>query len=135
MPRILLVDDDEVLRRVLSRALTRAGYEVVEAENGQVALDRVSEQPADLLVTDIIMPVMEGVETIRALRARHPFLKVIAISGGGHNPADWYLKIARSFGANKLLFKPFGPEDLLEAIRELLAKNRNGDRVSGLINR
>ena len=123
MPRILLVDDDEVLRRILSRALNRAGYEVAEAENGQVALERMFERPADLLVTDIIMPVMEGVETIRALRARHPSLRVIAISGGGHNPADWYLKIARSFGARKLLFKPFGPEELLEAVRDLLARS------------
>jgi CheY-like chemotaxis protein len=122
MPRVLLVDDDDALRAMLSRTLSHAGFEVVEAENGLMALERMSEQAADVLVTDIIMPVMEGVETIQALRTRHPALQVIAISGGGHNPADWYLRIARSFGAKKLLFKPFGPEELLQAIRELLAK-------------
>lgn len=119
--RILLVEDDDALRLTLRRSLERAGYETVEAAHGREALARLAEGPVDLVITDIVMPEMEGVELILQLRRSHPRLPVIAMSGGGRTGGDEYLKLARAGGAAKLLAKPFKPEQLLLAVREVLS--------------
>ena len=118
---IWLVDDDEAVRSVLRRGLVRAGYEVREAGEGGAALKLLASAPADLVITDLVMPEMEGIEFILALRKTHPKLPVIAISGGGRAVGpDSYLKIARGCGAVKVLVKPFATEQLLATLQELL---------------
>jgi CheY-like chemotaxis protein len=119
-PRILLVEDDADLRNTLACVLTQSGYEVAEAPNGRLALQHMEQQPAEIVVTDMLMPEMEGVETIMAIRRTYPSVKVIAISGGGINSGESYLAIARVLGTHKILSKPFVPLELLEAIRELI---------------
>jgi len=120
MKRILIVDDDEALRLLMCQVLVRAGYEVQAAESGAVALKLFRQQPADLVITDIIMPEMEGLETIIEFLKQRPKLKILAISGGGRFGADDYLPIAGALGAALTLAKPFSLEELENAVRSLL---------------
>jgi DNA-binding response OmpR family regulator len=120
MASILLVDDDEQLRSMLRIVLDRAGYQVQEASNGKEALDAFSRYPADLLITDIIMPDKEGLDTIMELRHSHPDLKIIAMSGGGRVSAQNYLGLAKMLGANLALAKPFSIQELLDSVKETL---------------
>ena len=122
MPRILLVDDDESFRPMLHETLERLGYEVVVAVNGNEALDRYRERPADLVLTDVIMPEKEGLETIREIRREWPDAKIIAMSGGGRTTPENYLKMAQNMGAAKVLTKPFSNRDLLDAIEGVLGR-------------
>ena len=82
MARILLIDDDPLARNILRQILELDGHMVVDAANGAVAMQRWSEQPADLIVTDILMPEKDGLEVIRGLRRQCPQLKVIAVDHG-----------------------------------------------------
>jgi CheY-like chemotaxis protein len=118
--RILLVEDEDLVRDFLAQLLTDAGYEVTEAANGQIAMLKMSEVGADLAIIDMLMPVMEGAETIFALRRFYPNLKIIAVSGGGLSSAEGHLLIARALGSQKILTKPLISTELLEAIRELI---------------
>jgi DNA-binding response OmpR family regulator len=120
MLRILLIDDDSTLRRALRIALEKSGYEVVEAANGREGLAAFALQPADLVVTDIIMPEVEGVETIRGLRKASVAVPIIAISGGGRGSAEDYLYYAKIFGANRVFEKPFDIDTLRAAVASLL---------------
>jgi CheY-like chemotaxis protein len=120
MKRILVVEDDENLRSTLARLLVRTGYEVAEAGEGHEALQRMALQTADLVIMDMLMPDMEGAETILALRRLYPGVKIVAISGGGISSPASLLGIARALGAHKILSKPLIPEEFLEIIRDLL---------------
>jgi CheY-like chemotaxis protein len=119
MPLILVIEDDSSLRRTLVRMLVRAGHEVVEAANGKIALEKMAERPVDLVITDLIMPEMEGIETIRALVRLYPSLPIIAMSGGTRHSTDSYLRMAEKLGAKRTLAKPFEPRELLESILDL----------------
>lgn len=120
MARVLLVDDDAQMLDVLARLMTRAGHEVTVVTDGAEALRKTLEHEFDIVVTDLIMPGKEGLETIRELHRRQPGLPVIAMSGGGRSaPAD-YLEAARLFGAARTLSKPFPSEELLNAIAALV---------------
>ncbi|MBI3782010.1 MAG: response regulator [Deltaproteobacteria bacterium] len=121
MAKILLVDDDAAFRSMLRRTLQRLGHEVVEAEDGEEALRTLRKLAVDLVITDIIMPNVEGIETIRALRRDYPGLKIIAMSGGGRVVRSDYLEIAEAFGAACVLRKPFPNEQLCAAIDAALA--------------
>ena len=123
MAPILVIEDDMSLRRTLTRLLVDSGYDVAEAGNGRIGLQRMSERAADVVITDLIMPEMEGIETIRLIRRQYPQAKIIAISGGGRNSADCYLQIAEKLGVKKVLAKPFTPWELLESIRLLLGRS------------
>jgi CheY-like chemotaxis protein len=116
MKRILIADDDESLRRLFVRVLTRAGYDVGEAVDGMDALEKCWLSPPDLLITDLIMPRKEGCETIALIRQRFPEVRIIAMSGGGRGSAVDYLKIAERFGAARVLAKPFSGTELVEAV-------------------
>jgi two-component system cell cycle response regulator CpdR len=120
MARILLIDDDVDFRTMLRRRLERAGYAVTEAGNGQEGLKQLNESSVDLVLTDIIMPDMEGVEAVMHLKRTRPELKVIVMSGGGRLTPDSYLKLALKVGAFRALSKPFATEDLLEAVEAAL---------------
>ena len=121
-PQVLLVEDDEPLRSVLCRALERAGYRAVAAANGHAALEVIQEptNEIDAVVTDIVMPDMEGIELIMSLRRTHPTLPVVAMSGGGRSSPHGYLQIARGAGAACVLAKPFEIEALLDAVGSLV---------------
>jgi DNA-binding response OmpR family regulator len=120
MARILVVDDDELVRQTLTTALTRAGFEVVEARDGDDGLLRFAGAGIDLVILDIIMPNKEGIETLIALRKADPGVKVIAISGGGRTRNFDLLDLARRFGASLVLAKPIRPSHLVEKVREIL---------------
>lgn len=119
--KILLIDDDEPLRRALALTLERSGYEVKPAGNGRIALDLIATWTPDLVITDIIMPEMEGIQTILALRKTNPALPIIAMSGGGRLKAESHLGLAKRLGAKVVLSKPFLPSEFLEAVAQTLA--------------
>lgn len=121
MAHILVIDDDPVLRRVITLALEGGGHTVLRCENGRKAVDFLQHQPADLLITDIIMPEMDGVETVRAVRKISPDLPILAISGGGSFDPKDYLGLAQTFGATAVMPKPFRPADLVALVGKLLA--------------
>lgn len=106
---------------VLKRSLERAGHEVLATEHSREGLRMLKASPVDLLVTDIIMPDLEGIELILHLRQTQPSLRIIAISGGGQSSPDSYLALARRCGAAKVLAKPFPVTDLSDAVTEVLS--------------
>jgi DNA-binding response OmpR family regulator len=121
MARILVIDDDELLRGVLAKALVYAGHEVIQAADGQQGVELFHATGVDLVITDLVMPVQEGVETITRLRRAKPKLPIIAISGGVAN-SKLYLEIASKIGAKRILQKPFTPTELLLVVDEVLAE-------------
>ena len=119
MARILVIDDEEEIRTILRQTLEGAGYEVTAVPDGNEGLKQYSLNPADVVITDLVMPEKEGIETIMDLKRSFPGVKIIAISGGGHVGPEEYLRLAIGLGAQKALSKPFGLGDLLKAVREL----------------
>jgi DNA-binding NtrC family response regulator len=119
MSYILVVDDDTNFRQMLCQTLERAGYRVVEAEDGNVALKACEVEVPGLVITDILMPEKEGLETIQELRAKYPEVNIIAMSGGGRISPDSYLPLAKSLGAVRTLQKPFRREEVIKAVQEL----------------
>jgi CheY-like chemotaxis protein len=122
MARILLIDDDKALREVLRLSLEHLGHSVMEAQDGDEGLALFSQHSADIVLTDLIMPGKEGLETIQELRRVYPTIKIIAMSGGGRVAAQDYLKVAAEFGAVRILAKPFAITALAEAITATLAE-------------
>jgi CheY-like chemotaxis protein len=117
--RILLIDDNKELRWILTQMLH--DYTVFEAQDGREGLELFLQHRPELVITDMIMPQMGGVETIQALSQHFPLPKIIAISGGGGAPAANWLWIAQELGANRTLMKPFGRRELLQTVEEVLA--------------
>ena len=122
MHRILIVDDDELFRGMLRLTLLKSGYHVDEAADGRQAMRVHESTPADVVITDLVMPEQEGLETIQEFRRKHPGVKIIAMSGGGRIDARDFLKIARHLGAERTFAKPFENAELVAAIEELLPK-------------
>lgn len=121
MPHLLIIDDEEPLRRMLKTAFERKGYTVDAAGDGVQGLRLMRERPAELVITDLIMPDKEGLETIRELKQEYPGVPIIAVSGGGRiHPGD-YLSIAGRMGAARTFQKPLELKDLFGAVEELLA--------------
>lgn len=120
MSKILVVDDDSQVLQVVSEMLRIEGHNVVMAANGRQALDQFEHDDFDLVVTDIIMPEQEGLETIANLRRRETYIPIIAISGGGRAGNLDYLETARYIGADGILAKPFGRQDLLTTVNQVL---------------
>ena len=116
MARILLIDDEDNVRATLRKVLEAAGHEVLEAANGEQALRLEEAGPLDLVVTDIIMPQMDGFGSIHLLRKRDPELAILAVTGG---TAD-YLQVAKEHGASDVLQKPFDNQTLLKTVSSLL---------------
>ena len=120
MAHILLVDDDDLARFAMREVLTRAGHEVTEAENGALGLSAQASTDFDVIITDIIMPEVEGIEFIIKIREQSPNIPVIAVSGGGRMSETDYLETARDLGANAILAKPFSEDQLNEKVAECL---------------
>ena len=121
MANILLIEDDGALRGMLKEILEQHGHVVTEAGNGRQGVASYQKGVTDLVITDVIMPDKEGIETIMDLRKISPDVKIIAMSGGGRSSTADYLQIARSFGAKRVLYKPFDFSDLKVAVEETLA--------------
>ena len=132
MAKILVIDDEEDIRNVLKTVLERAGYEVDVAANANEGLDLLRANRPDLVITDIIMPGKDGVETVYDIRMEFPNTKIIVISGGGNvAPMEYepsaiattaYLASAAAAGADISLTKPFERDELLNAIKGLLSE-------------
>ena len=118
--RILVIDDDDLVRETVRSILERAGFRVVEAADGRQDTRLYRSDPVDLVVTDILMPVMEGIETIRELRKISADAKIIAVSGGGRSGVTDFLGMAKKLGADRVIAKPFRPADLIDAVRAVL---------------
>ena len=118
--RVLIVDDDEQIRVLLQQMMEWAGFEVLVAENGKIAMQIQSRQPADLVITDLIMPEQEGLETISRLKKDYPGIKIIAISGGGRIGPEAYLPAALELGADLVFSKPFDVQEVVNSVKELL---------------
>jgi len=120
--RILVIDDEEFIRVQLRLVLEEAGHDVVEAADGEAGCRVFRERPADVIITDMCMPVKGGAETILDLWRDFPQVKIIAISGGdGSSSPEEFLEYAGAFGALRTFPKPVGNDELLAAIDELLA--------------
>ncbi len=121
MPRILVVDDEEQVRRVLRLVLERAGYEVDAAADGNEAVAVFDPARHDVVITDIVMPEKEGIETIQELRQKSTGVRIIAISGGGRISPEEYLDWAKRFGVHCTFTKPINRDELLGTLAALTA--------------
>ena len=119
MPRILVVDDEEQVRRVLRLVLERAGYEVDTAADGNEAVAIFDPPRHDVVITDIVMPEKEGIETIQELRQKSAGVRIIAISGGGRISPEEYLDWAKRFGVHCTFTKPINRDELLDTLAAL----------------
>jgi DNA-binding response OmpR family regulator len=115
---ILVVDDDPQVLDLMAEILSDEGYRVLRASDGRRAMTTIRQEAVDLMVTDLIMPEQEGVETITQLKREYPSVRVIAISGAAEGA---YLKLAELLGANAVLRKPFAPAELVSRIRSVLS--------------
>lgn len=125
MESVLIIEDDEFVQKMLKQTFERAGYHVATAANGAAGIQLYESridllEPFDVVVTDLIMPEMEGIETITRLRKSNPGAKVIAISGGGRNEPEDYLHLAQKLGAVYTFTKPVDRDALLQAVSELI---------------
>ena len=130
MANILIIDDEKDIRVVLKEVLRRAGYDVTLAANGRDGLEQLAADGADMVITDVIMPGIDGVAMVQQIRETYPDMPIIVISGGGNvAPMEYepgaistsaYLASATIAGANRTLTKPFERQELLDAVRALL---------------
>lgn len=131
MSRILVIDDEPSVRRALRRILEKAGHDIEEAADGAAGIIACSAAVPDLIITDIIMPKMNGIDAITSIRQAHPAVRILAISGGGNfEPQAYkpeaittsaYLAAAERSGADAVMTKPFDRAQLMEKIDALLA--------------
>ena len=133
MARILIVDDEEHVRAALKQVLERAGYEVAVAATGKEGLELMQREGADLVITDVIMPGIDGITTARKIREKFRDTRIIVISGGGKAAPEpyepdaistrSYLASANSAGADRTLTKPFDRQEILRAVKNLLEED------------
>lgn len=116
MAKILLVEDDDEVRDVLKTLLQGEGHDVSEAADGNAAMEEFLQNPADLVVLDIVLPDKEGLETIIDLKRTHPNVKIFAMSGGGRTSPQDYLDMAKRLGAVEVIAKPFSIDDFLRGV-------------------
>jgi CheY-like chemotaxis protein len=120
MARILIVDDDDSFRAMLRTSLERMGHEVLEAIHGRRAIPIVEKEQLDLVITDLIMPEKEGIETIPEIRRLRPNIKILASSGGGRIESKDLLRMTLKLGADKTLAKPFTNKELADVLDQLI---------------
>lgn len=129
MARVLVIDDDEVIRMLLSRVLEASGHDVSTAADGRKGMAVFKMNPADVVVTDIYMPNQEGLATIMELRRSFPAVKIVAMSGGGMRSGMDVLPVAEALGAERILRKPFTPADVAALMADLLSEPKAPDVV------
>lgn len=124
--RILIIDDEPATLDLLERVLELEGYEAVLASNGQEGVEKFQESPCDLVVTDMVMPGKDGLQTILDLRLESPDLPVVAISGDGTIPKERYLTVASYLEGVVTLAKPFTMQDFTAVVKRLLESTEPG---------
>jgi CheY-like chemotaxis protein len=130
---ILVIDDDPAMRDMIQRILVSANFDVVEAANGVAGLSLFRQHKPALVITDILMPDMDGIEALREMRRLDPQTRVIAISGGGRTKYKNFLEIAQEFGAGEVLAKPFRREQLLAAVSRMLVTGAPDDGPAAML--
>jgi DNA-binding NtrC family response regulator len=125
MTTILTIDDDAHILALYRGILEREGYGIIESSDGDRGIEICRGEPIDLVITDIIMPGKEGLETIMELRQEFPDLGIVAVSGGGRLGPDSYLPLAITMGAQRTLSKPFTRQELLDTVEDLLGSGRS----------
>ncbi len=134
MSRILVVDDDTAVCAAIKLVLEQDGHDVILANNGRAGVNAAENEPFDIVICDIFMPGMDGIESLHAFHQMKPDLPVIAMSGfmfrDGQSPAPDYLSLSTKLGAARSLRKPFRPHELIEAVRECIAGHANGVALS-----
>ncbi len=130
MAKILLVDDEIAVRELFAEVLAIDAHVVTQAADGASAIAAVERESFDLVLTDLVMPDKEGIETIVEMRHRRPALKIIAMSGGGRGDAADYLDMAAALGAVATLQKPFSSQQLLDTVKQVLSKPANDSSPS-----
>ena len=121
MATILVLEDSTALRKIVARVLRDEGHEVIERENGLAAYDDDLLNSLDLMITDLVMPRVDGLDAIRAALTTRGDLKVVAMSGDRPDFHLDYLKVASLFGARDVLYKPFEPDALVDIVNNTLA--------------
>jgi len=121
MSLILLVDDDDLFRKMLRITLVKMGHKVVEARDGKEAINLFKQKLPDLVLTDILMPKFDGLETTHALREINPNVKIVVMSAGGGYSTD-LLNMGQQLGANHSMRKPFTDQELTATLAELLSE-------------
>ena len=119
MINIVLIDDNDDIRDLVIAFLPKESYSIFSTHSGKVGIDYIKNNPVDLLITDIVMPEINGLQVISKIITIKPNVKIMAISMGGIVSANQYLALATGLGAHKVLLKPFIQEDLLCALKEL----------------
>jgi DNA-binding response OmpR family regulator len=120
MKKILFIDDDEQIRRAYTEILQRFGFDVITISDGLYVKSEMDKNDFDLIVTDIVMPEKEGLETIKEIRTKDKKVPILAISGGGRIAPENHLVLAKLLGANDTLVKPFESSVLIAKINYLL---------------
>lgn len=120
--QVLVIDDDRQVRETLHDVLKNAGYDVEVAVDGNHGLRYRDQHPVDVLITDILMPNKEGIETIAEFRKSYPGTKIIAVSGGGRAGNMDFLRMAQLLGADRTLEKPISADDLLNVVSDLVQR-------------
>jgi DNA-binding response OmpR family regulator len=121
--KILIIDDDVAVRYTLARILRGAGHDVTIANDGEHGMESLYSDPPELVITDLIMPRLDGIETIRQIRRWQPEVKIIAISGGTRTMNVDGLATALETGADQIIIKPFDPADLLDRVAQFSDEN------------
>jgi CheY-like chemotaxis protein len=130
-PLICVIDDDASVRETIGRILSSAGYAVVSAADGAKGIAAIEQASPVMIITDIVMPNREGIETIMEAKRRFPGIPIIAISGGGRSGSQSFLETARKLGADDCLAKPFRPSELLDKVAHLLGSKAAAKTMSG----
>lgn len=120
MANILVIDDNEDLRDTLVLLLEDEGHSTIVAGDGVAGTRAFASARPDLVITDVLMPESDGIETIRAIRALDPAARIIAMSGGAILGNAYYLRMAKTLGAMEVLAKPFEIEDLVRVVDSCL---------------
>ena len=121
MTRILIIDDEDLVRRAFCLVLGRAGFETVDFGSGRVAVERLDEISPDLVIVDLVMPDLDGFDTIARIQRERPGLPIIAVTGGGPMGPDQLIQRVSSMGVGVALKKPVDRRDLLAAVDKVAA--------------
>ena len=124
MAEILVVDDEHLTRNIIRRILERAGHTVIEAEDGAACLEQIRQIPPDLVIIDVFMPKMDGLEAVTAIREQWPQIRIIGITGGGVRREMMFLDAIEDCGAHRVMTKPVNANDLTQMVDDVLLQPR-----------